>query len=52
MWKNLDVHGDLFTFSKDVFKEKHRFLRSRILTDYIVIASGSFSEFFYTGQVW
>ena len=40
-----------FSFSKDVFKEKHRFLRSRTLTYCIVIASGSFSEFFDTGQV-
>ena len=52
MWKNLKVHGDLFTFTKDNFKEKHRFLGSRTLTYYIVIASGSFSEFFDTGQMW
>ena len=34
-----------FSFSKDVFKEKHRLLRSGILNYSIVIALCSFSEF-------
>ena len=34
-----------FTFTKGVFKEKHRFLRSGIPNFYIIIALVSFSEF-------
>ena len=52
MRTNLKVPAALFTFTKDVFKEKHRFLRSGILNYYNVIASCSFSEFSDTGQVW
>ena len=50
MRTNLKEPAALFTFTKDVFKEKHRFLRSGILNYYNVIASCSFSEFSDTGQ--
>ena len=54
MWTNPQVSVYLFTFTKNVFKRKHRSLRSGILNYYVVITLGSFSDFFVKGwkHIW